>query len=119
MEELEPLNLPPLAPLCITWLYRDVHSEIGVSTVGRSCPFIGTLDECVVAVESEIQSVIGGVISLNAVAAEQWVPLCDQPRCDRLVEQKDIYGGFHCRAHGTVGFRKAFVKTARQRGLAL
>jgi thymidylate synthase (FAD) len=32
-----------------------------------------------------------------------WGPTCDQKGCSELVTLKDIYGGYHCRVHGTVG----------------
>jgi thymidylate synthase (FAD) len=42
-----------------------------------------------------------------------WGPTCDVLNCSELVSMKDIYGGFHCERHGTVGAKPGDEKLLR------
>jgi hypothetical protein len=63
----------------------------------------------VTAIAARIAELKRGAPDCPTPQPERWVPLCDQPECYEVVTQKDIYGGFHCRKHGTVGALRAVI----------
>lgn len=54
-----------ITPKCITWLLHDQRGTnlltSGAVTVGRSCPFVGTLEECVRAIEGELAALFNAI----------------------------------------------------------